>query len=105
MSTDTCHKGAINEILVAGEAMKRGAKVFRNLAPTGDTDLVLIKDDKILRVDVKHLNYDPRWSGTFQPNNHTKAAPNVSIVYINPATWKINWSKRHTPKGWEDFWD
>tara|TARA_R100000152_G_scaffold6890_1_gene2601 strand:- start:150 stop:467 length:318 start_codon:yes stop_codon:yes gene_type:complete len=105
MSTDTGHKGAINELLVAAEAMKRGAKVFRNLAPTGDTDLVLLKDDKLLRVDVKHLNYDPRWSGTFQPNNHTKPAPNVIIAYINPATWKINWSKRHTPEGWEDFWD
>ena len=102
---DTGHKGAINEHVVAVEAMRRGAKVFRNLSPTGDTDIVLVKDDKFIRVDVKHMSYDPRWNGTWQPNNHTVPPPNVSFAYVHPITLKVHWSKQRTPKDWEDFWD
>ena len=102
---DTGHKGTINELIASAEAMRRGAKVFRNLAPTGDTDIVLVKDDKILRVDVKHMSYDPRWKGTYQPNNHSSPPPNVFFAYVHPITGKIKWSKQNTPEGWEDFWD
>ena len=90
--------------------MKRGAKVFRNLAPTGDTDMVLVKDEKIIRIDVKHLKYDSRWNGTYCANSHTAPPPNVTFVYVNPITGQIRWrmtkgKKCCAPEGWEDFWD
>jgi len=86
--------------------MKRGAKVFRNVAPSGNTDIVFLKDDKLLRVDVKHLKYDPR-KAIWCANNAAVPPANVAFVYVNPATWEIRWSRRgaNIPKGWEDFWE
>ena len=86
--------------------MKRGAKVFRNVAPSGNTDIVFLKDDKLLRVDVKHLKYVPG-KAIWCANNAAVPPANVAFVYVNPATWEIRWSRRgaNIPKGWEDFWE
>ncbi len=45
--------GASYELLVSAELMQRGFDVFRNLSPNGPVDLVVYKDGKLLRVQVK----------------------------------------------------
>ena len=89
--------------------MKRGAKVFRNLASTGDTDIVLEKDGNLLRVDVKHMKYDPR-SDNYTGNNHHAPPPNTVYAFVHPITWDVRWRnnknrKPDVPEFWEDFWD
>ena len=44
--------GAINELLVATDLMKRGVGVFRALSPSCQCDLVALVDGKLLRVEV-----------------------------------------------------
>ena len=101
---DPAHHGAINELHVATEAMKRGAKVFRNIAPSGNTDIILLKDESLLRVDVKHMKKRSGYN-TYTSNHNSKPPFNVAYAYVNPETWKIRWNQRHIPKGWEDFWE
>src|SRR6266550_2146551 len=45
--------GASYELLVSAELMQRGFDVFRNLSPNGPVDLVVYRDGKLLRVQVK----------------------------------------------------
>jgi hypothetical protein len=45
--------GASYELFVAAELIRKGFDVFRNLSPNGPADLVVYKDDMLLRVQVK----------------------------------------------------
>ncbi len=104
--TDTNQHGAINELYVAQEAMKKGARVFRNLSPSGDTDLIFEKDGQLLRVDVKHMKL--HHTGTWQSNHTHKAPENVYYCFINPETLSIRWQiyGNSGPGGiWADFWN
>ena len=91
------------ELAVCRDALLRGADVFRNVSCVGKADLILVKDGKVLRVDVKSLKYDPR-SGTYQ-STALKPLPDIYHVYIDNENWKPRWNKRHVPAGWEDFWN
>ena len=100
--TSPSRVGDLYELAVAYEAMLRGAEVFRNLSCVGDTDLVLEKDGKILRIDVKHMKKTA--TGKWTSNHNNKPLPDVYHVYIDPENWQPRWNKRHVPIGWEDFW-
>lgn len=45
--------GAMHELLVAYDLMSRGFHVFRALSPSCVCDLAVIKDEKLLRVEVR----------------------------------------------------
>lgn len=45
--------GAIYELRIATDLMLKGWYIFRALSPNGPVDLVAIKEDKILRVQVR----------------------------------------------------
>lgn len=96
--------GDIYELTVAREAMFRGAEVFRNMSCVGKIDFVLVKDDKVIRIDVKHMKLDPitkKWKS----NARAKPLKGIYHVYVDPENWKPRWNKRHIPEGWETFWD
>lgn len=100
--TNSSRIGDIYELVVAQQAMLRGAEVFRNLSCVGDTDLVFQKNGEVLRIDVKCMKlYAP---GKWKANNAAKPLPGVYHVYIDPENWRPRWNKRHVPTGWEDFW-
>ena len=100
--TNSSRIGDIYELVVAQQAMLRGAEVFRNLSCVGDTDLVFQKNGEVLRIDVKCMElYAP---GKWKANNAAKPLPGVYHVYIDPENWRPRWNKRHVPTGWEDFW-
>jgi len=94
--------GDVYELVVAQQAMLRGAEVFRNLSCVGDTDLVFQKNGEVLRIDVKCMKNDG--TGKWRANNKAKPLPGVYHVYIDPENWQPRWNKRHVPIGWEDFW-
>ena len=102
---DQSHTGAINEMYVATEAMRRGARVFRNLSPSGNTDLVFEKDDQLIRVDVKHMKLDSRFD-TYQTNHAKRQPKNVYFCFVHPETLEIRWLKFKGPQGiWKNFWN
>ena len=100
--TNPSRIGDVYELVVAHEAMLRGAEVFRNLSCVGNTDLVLEKDGEVLRIDVKHMKKTE--TGKWEANNKAKPLPGVYHVYIDPENWQPRWNKRHVPIGWETFW-
>lgn len=44
--------GALGELVVSADLMRRGYAVFRALSPSCPCDLIAMKDDKLLRVEV-----------------------------------------------------
>jgi hypothetical protein len=44
--------GAVNELKVSSDLLTKGYDVFRQLQPASTCDLVVIKDDKLYRVEV-----------------------------------------------------
>lgn len=51
--TMNAHTGAWGELAVAADLMQRGYEVFRNLSPAGPVDMVVLKDERLWRVQVK----------------------------------------------------
>lgn len=49
--------GAISEILVSVDLMKKGWDVFRSLSPASNCDMLAIKNDVILKLEVRTGNY------------------------------------------------
>lgn len=56
----TGHIGAISELIVAADMLRRGYQVFRSVSPTG-IDLIRYREGKYQRVEVRSRN------GTGQP--------------------------------------
>lgn len=88
---------------VCRDAMLRGADVFRNVSCSGAADIILMKDDQLIRVDVKSEKFDKRYSTWC--SNSIQLPENIYPVLVNNGTWKPRWNKRHVPTGWEKFWD
>lgn len=51
--TDCSATGALCELVVAADLMQKGYEVFRPLSPSAPCDLVVIKDQRILRIEVR----------------------------------------------------
>ena len=45
--------GAMHELLVSADLMRRGYEVFRALSPACSCDLVILKEGRLLRVEVR----------------------------------------------------
>ncbi len=63
--------GAISELVVAAELLRRGYDVFRNVAPTGKVDLVAMKQEKVVKVQVR--------TGRISPSTGTLNYPKQGI--------------------------
>lgn len=59
---DSGTQGAINELVVAQDMLRKGFQVFRAVAPCASCDLIAIRGDTILRVEVG-------WSSKFSPTS------------------------------------
>jgi hypothetical protein len=53
MPEQRCNLGAACELIVCADLLRRGFSVYRNVSPAGVTDLVALKDGRVLRVQVK----------------------------------------------------
>lgn len=52
--------GAIAELMVAADLMKRGYEVFRALSPSCSCDLAILKNGRLLRIEVRTAHRIPR---------------------------------------------
>ena len=60
--------GAISEIMISADLMKKGYAVFRALSPACFCDVIAIKDKKILRVEIR-TGYMAKNGKIFFPRN------------------------------------
>lgn len=49
----TATTGALSELIVAADLMRRGYSVFRALSPACDCDLAVLKEGRLLRIEVR----------------------------------------------------
>lgn len=49
----TATTGALAELVVAADLLRRGFEVYRAVSPAAKSDLVIVRDGRILRVQVK----------------------------------------------------
>lgn len=71
---ETKHKGAHSELAACVWLLEQGFEVFRNVSQHGTTDMVAIKYDCIIRVDVKTAQAHTLRDGTVRHYcSHTPA--------------------------------
>lgn len=77
MSSKTKEIGTIGELQFASEAMKCGFNVFREVGDNSDVDLILLKNNKVIKVQVKstqsiHSDGTMRWVISKSRQNHNE---------------------------------
>ena len=100
--------GDYAEYFVVLEAWTRGAEVFKNVGKTGEVDLVLQINDRILRCDVKSNNqqriHNSRPDFDYFQKSLTTIPEDVYMICFHPVTKKIAWHTNRIPEGLENFW-
>jgi hypothetical protein len=65
--------------------------------------LVLVWEGKTLHVDVKSMT----WHDVSKKYVHARpctVAENVTLVSVDPLTYRVSFPANKTPEGWENFW-
>ena len=105
--------GDLSEYFVAIEAIKRGAKVYRNVIKTGYADLILEINNKFIPVDVKAKVWNAR-DLNFQSMVRTARCQVVCVTPDDVNGWKVSWPLKQggktiahsaCPEGLEHFWE
>lgn len=77
---DAKHKGAHSELAACVWLLAQGFEVFRNVSQHGTTDMVAIKHDCIIRIDVKTATPHTLRDGTVKHYFNHKPARGVRIL-------------------------
>ncbi len=72
--------GALNELRVSTDLMLRGWSVFRSLSPSSQCDLVLLKNEKVVRVEVTTGRPSPSGKPMYPP--HTEDRYNFDVLAV-----------------------
>ena len=104
---DNNRLGDLAEQWVSMLAAWKGAEVFPNVNCTGDTDIVMLYEGVMYRLDVKVSTYLPERDYWHAKNTHTVKAP-VFPCIVEPdgdiADWRVRWHTKHVPPGLDEFW-
>ena len=74
--------GALSELVACAWLLREGYQVFRNVSPHGPYDVVAIKGDDVIRIDVKTIRrYGSE--GKYPIPNHKLRAPDAVILYVD----------------------
>ena len=74
--------GAISEMACSVELMNKGYAVFRALSPSCICDLIAVKGDRMLRVEVRTGYQGSKGTVTFPLNGKDKGRQDVFAVYV-----------------------
>jgi len=81
--------GAMNELIVCSDLLSKGYHVFRNVSQHGPCDMVIIKDNKCFRIEVKTARILPSGLMVHSPVTETQSydilavALNGKAIYLN----------------------
>lgn len=85
--TNASAKGAWGESLVCANLLERGYEVFRSISPGSPCDLIAMRGDLLLRVEVR--------CAYFQHGGYTCATPDSSrhdlLALVTGDTGKVYW--------------
>lgn len=105
-SIDSCSFGAASELLASVDLIQRGWSVFRNVSTHAPCDLVAIKNETIIRIEVKSRtsHYDRTKSDVLAVVNQDSGEISYTPDITNESSLKesitngLRWLKRG-PKG------
>jgi endogenous inhibitor of DNA gyrase (YacG/DUF329 family) len=72
-------RGAIGELAVSIDLMKKGFEVFRNVSPHGDCDLIIMKNGSVARVEVRSASKNAKTGKVYTPTGHGGKADILAI--------------------------
>jgi len=91
---------------VALLAAWKGAEVYPNLNCTGQSDLIMVVNDKAYQLDVKLAR--PNRKGSWRGNTDKVKDPVIPVLVIptgDISEWKVQWIRGRYPAELEHFWD
>ena len=84
--------GAIQELRASIDLMNKGYEVFRALSPASSCDLLTLKDNKMLKFEVR-TSYKDR-NGKFTINRYHIKADNLILVAADEIKYLYNFDSR-----------
>jgi hypothetical protein len=78
---DWTYKGAHSELIACAWLLEQGYDVFRNISPYGMMDIIAIKGDEVLKIDVKSRSIGSRKKGHLTTQQR---AAGVVPLYVYP---------------------
>ncbi len=72
--------GAINEYRVCVDLLMKGYEIFKSITPNCSCDLIMLKDNKIKRIEVTS-GY--RVNGKIYANKHNKSKYDIMVIVVN----------------------
>lgn len=75
------HRGACSELIACSWLLEHGWEVFRNVSQHGDVDIVAMKGDEILFLDVKSVNGDQNYRNRSGLTEH-QLAKGIKALYV-----------------------
>lgn len=88
-----CQKGAASELIAVAWLLNQGYEVFRNVCPVGKTDIIAVRVNQFIKIDVKTATLEP--NGTFNIRKIQKEAldQGVKYLFVDPEKYKVlGWS-------------
>lgn len=79
----TSDTGALSELLVCADLMKRGFEVFRAVSPAATCDMVVLSGKSTLRIQVKTANRLPRGGISYPAPKYANQHDHVAAVLIS----------------------
>jgi hypothetical protein len=96
---DRGNKGAYNELLATTWLLQNGYYVFRNVSPHGLVDLIAMKDNQLILIDVKASNiYNGKYMGRTLTDDQISLGVKVLTVYDDGKCMLDLIPKVQTPK-------
>lgn len=92
------HSGAKSELIACAWLLGQGYEVFRNVSSHGEVDVVAIKSDRVLRLDIKSATVSPH-TGAIQGGKLSQKQIELGVVplcVLPDGTCHIIWAP--TPK-------
>lgn len=83
--------GAMSELLVSIDLMKKGYDVYRALSPASGSDIIAIKGETILKLEIRTGHYSKRSDGSVGLNYVTKRLDGKHPVVFTYADYKIHY--------------
>lgn len=75
--------GAVGELIIATDLLKRGYEVFRALSPSCSCDLAILRNKKLLLVEVKTGHRNATIDGFGFQKSKAKNQPDIYAVVLN----------------------
>jgi Holliday junction resolvase-like predicted endonuclease len=93
---DKKHKGCFNELKAVTWLLEAGYEVCRNLSQHGPVDLVAIRDQEVILIDVKQ-GYDRLDGSVSEVVKLTAQQEALGVVALIVTEHKILWSHINSP--------